>query len=220
MTKHQKLDLFKARELYCLTCEKFSNGKNNIEVVKEMLDSGVKIIQYREKEKSQREKYYECNQIKKLTDEYNAVLIVNDHIDLCQIVDADGIHIGQNDYPIEVVKNFLGQEKIIGVTAHTKEQAILAQENGADYIGLGPIFETYTKGIYIKPRGLEFIKWANENLTIPFVAIGGIKENNLFKVIESGAKCIAMVTEIVGAYNIKEKVMKIYEIMKGLDENE
>jgi thiamine-phosphate pyrophosphorylase len=216
--KSKKLDLLKNYNLYCITAENLSLGRNNIEVVKEMLSSGVKIIQYREKKKTLKEKYKEALILRELTLQYNAILIVNDHLDLAKIVEADGVHIGQDDYPIEVAREFLGEEFIIGVTAHNKEQAKKAEKEGADYIGLGPIFESFTKEKPHPPIGIEILKWADINIKIPVVAIGGIKENNLKQVLENGGKCIAMVSEIVSSSNIKEKIknlMKIMEVYKN-----
>ncbi|AIS52021.1 thiamine-phosphate synthase ThiE [Thermoanaerobacter kivui] len=212
LTKNEKLRLFQDYNIYCLTAEKFSKGRSNIEVVKDMLESGIKIIQYREKYKTLKEKYHECLKIRKMTKEFGAILIVNDHVDLCMMVGADGVHIGQNDYPIKEVRKLLGDEYIIGVTAHTKEQ-IKEAESNADYVGVAPIFQSFTKDNPLPPIGLEMVKWTAENCKLPFVAIGGIKEGNLKSVLDMGAKCVSLVTEIVGADDIKNKIKKLQEIM-------
>lgn len=219
MNKKDKLKLFDDFNIYCITAEKFSKGRNSIEVVKMMLDAGIKIIQYREKYKTLREKYEECLKIRELTLEYGAVLIVNDHVDLCMMVGADGIHIGQNDYPIFEARKLLGDDYIIGITAHTKEQIVQAQTEGADYIGVGPIFQSFTKDNPLPPIGLDIVKWCAQNCSIPFVAIGGIKENNLLQVFDMGARCVALVTEIVGADDIKDKIKRLQNIMSAKSEN-
>lgn len=196
-------------DLYCITAEKYSNGKDNIQVVKELLKAGIKIIQYREKEKAMIEKYKECKEIRKLTEKFGVTFIVNDNVDLAMAVKADGVHIGQKDIPIEVVRGLVGDDMIIGLSTHSPEQAEDAAARGADYIGVGPIFATSTKEDVCAPVGLKYLEYVVKNINLPFVAIGGIKEENVSSVSESGAKCICLVTEIVGAENIEEKIGNI-----------
>lgn len=209
MKKSEKMKLFENYNIYCITAEKFSRGRSNIEVVKEMLEAGIKVIQYREKYKTMKEKYNECREIRKLTQQYGALLIVNDHVDLCMMVEADGVHLGQDDWPVKEARRILQDDYIIGVTTHFSHQIQKAYEDGADYVGVGPIFQTYTKDNPMPPVGIELIKWATENSKVPFVAIGGIKEHNIKEVLDAGAKCIAMVTEIVRADDIKEKIVSL-----------
>lgn len=197
--------------LYCLTAEKFSRGRSNLEVVKEMLAAGVKIIQYREKEKEMGEKYEECLELRAMTKKAGASLIINDDVDLALAVEADGVHIGQKDLPIEVVRDLLEAEMIIGVSTHSPQQAEAAVKAGADYIGVGPIFATDTKKDVCAPVGLEYLSYVVNNLEIPHVAIGGIKEHNLEQVINAGAQRVAMVTEIVEAENIQRKIKNIQD---------
>lgn len=212
--KSKKLELFKDYNLYCLTAENLSCGRSNVDVVKEMLSAGVKIIQYREKKKTLREKFKEALILRDLTAKYDALLIINDHLDLTKIVEADGVHIGQEDYPLEVVREFLGEKFIVGITVHRKEEVIDAIAKGADYLGLGPLFESFTKEKPHPPIGLEILEWAVNNFEIPIVAIGGIKESNLPEVLEKGGKCVAMVSEIVSSPNIEEKIQKIMKILE------
>src|SRR5690554_3765745 len=109
-------------DLYCITAEKLSRGRSNIQVVREMLAAGIRIIQYREKEKSMMARYQECEEIRKLTREYGATFIINDYVDLALAVEADGVHIGQEDLPIEVVRSLAGDELLIGVSTHSPEE--------------------------------------------------------------------------------------------------
>lgn len=201
-------------DLYCITSEEHSRGRSNIEVVKEMISAGVKVIQYREKEKKLLHKYNECLQIRAMTKEADVTFIVNDDIDLAMIVKADGVHIGQDDLPIEKVKDLVGDEMIVGLSTHSPEQAEDAVRRGADYIGVGPIYKTYTKKDVCDPVGLDYLSYVVRNISIPHVAIGGIKENNMNEVIGRGAKYLAMVTEIVGADDIEEKIKTIKQNMK------
>ncbi len=189
-------------DIYCLTALKFSKGRSNIEVVREMLNNDIKLIQYREKEIKSGQKYEECLEIRKMTREAGAAFIINDDIDLAMMVEADGIHIGQEDFPVHAVRNLVGEKMAIGLSTHAPEEALAAVEAGADYIGVGPIFKTYTKDDVVDPVGFEYLDWVVENIELPFVAIGGIKEHNIADVMNRGAKCVALVTEIVGADDI------------------
>lgn len=194
--------------LYCITASNFSNGRSNTEVVKAMLDAGCAIIQYREKYKSIREKYDEAAAIKKIIEKYDALFIINDHPEIALAIDADGVHIGQDDMPIGEIRKLVGQ-KIIGLSTHSPQQALEAQKEGADYIGVGPIFATKTKDNVCAPVGLEYAAFAQKELTVPFYAIGGIKENNLHQITELGISRVVMVTEITTAENITETCKRI-----------
>jgi thiamine-phosphate pyrophosphorylase len=188
--------------LYGITAEKFSRGRSNKECVRAMLDGGIKIIQYREKYKPIREKITEAAELRKLCMEYEALFIVNDDIDLALLVKADGIHLGQDDFPIKDARKIIGNNMILGCSTHSPEQAKQAEIDGADYIGVGPIFKTETKENVCDPVGLEYLNYAVKNSAIPFVAIGGIKYSNIDQVISQGAKTICLVSEIVGAEDI------------------
>ncbi|MGI5880519.1 MAG: thiamine phosphate synthase [Syntrophomonadaceae bacterium] len=201
--------------IYGMTAEEHSRGRNNPEVVKQMLDAGIKIIQYREKNMSMLEKYRQCMRIRELTSSKGAVFIINDHIDLAVIIGADGVHLGQDDIPVNEARRILGENKIIGVSVHSPQQAQRAISDGADYIGVGPIYKTYTKKDVCDPVGISYLDYVVKNHNIPFVAIGGIKSHNLPEVIQHGATCFALVTELAGAIDIKAKVAEIKEIMKG-----
>lgn len=203
--KRKKLET----DLYCLTAEEYSLGRSNIEVVKAMLRGGIKVIQYREKEKKMLQKYKECVKIRELTYDAGTTFIVNDDVDLAMLVGADGVHIGQDDLPVEKVRELVGEKMIIGVSTHSPRQARDAIAKGADYIGVGPIFSTRTKKDVCAPVGFEYLDFAVKNVKIPFVAIGGIKEHNISIIKARGAKMIAMVTEIVGAKDIEKKIESI-----------
>ncbi|MBZ4683232.1 MAG: thiamine-phosphate pyrophosphorylase [Fusobacteriaceae bacterium] len=195
--------------IYGITAENFANGKTNIECVKEMIKAGIKIIQYREKNKTINEKLKEAREIAKLCKENNVIFIVNDHIEIALLVDADGVHLGQEDLDIKSARKILGDNKIIGISTHAIEEAKKAEKDGADYIGVGPIFPTTTKDR--KPVGLEYLKQVNKSINIPFVAIGGIKEHNIDEILDIGAYSISLVSEIVGADDIVEKVKRLNE---------
>ncbi len=199
--------------LYALTAERHSLGRSNLEVAKEILEAGVKILQYREKEKTQHQMYRECLELRRLTDAAGAVFIVNDHVELALAIAADGVHIGQDDLPLSVVRELVGSELMIGISTHSPEQALAAVAEGADYIGVGPLYQTYTKTDVCAPVGLDYLRYVVQNIEIPFVAIGGIKEYNLAEVVRTGARTVALVTEIVGSPDITGKIRSLQEIM-------
>lgn len=195
--------------IYGITAEIFSRGRKNIEVVKAMVKGGIKIVQYREKEdKSIREMYEECKEIRKITRDHGVLFLVNDFIDIALLTDADGVHIGQDDLPVDEVRKLIGN-KIIGISTHSAEQALKAVKDGVDYIGVGPIYKTYTKKNVCNPVGFEYLEYVVNNILLPFVAIGGIKENNIQEVIRRGAETIALVTEIAGADDIEAMVRRL-----------
>ncbi|HEX2937751.1 MAG TPA: thiamine phosphate synthase, partial [Ruminiclostridium sp.] len=135
----------KIKGLYCITAEMYSKWRDNITVVKEMLSGGAKIIQYREKDMPMLRQYEQCLKLRRMTKDAGAMLIIDDYVGLALAVGADGVHIGQEDLPIEAVRKIAGEEMLIGLSTHSPEQALDAAARGADYIGVGPVFETHTK---------------------------------------------------------------------------
>lgn len=201
-------------DLYGITDHALSLGRDNISVVRELLEEGIKIIQYREKERKMGVMLEECRAIRRLTREYEATFIVNDHVDIALLVDADGVHVGQDDLPVAEVRRLLGPDKIIGLSTHSPEQARMAISAGADYIGVGPIYATKTKKDVCEPVGLEYLKYVVDNLEIPFVAIGGIKASNINDVVKAGARCCVVVSAFVGAENIRGAVREMRAAMQ------
>jgi len=200
-------------DLYGITAEELSQGRTNLQVVSEMLEAGVKIIQYREKRKSFAEKYRECAEIRHLTQNAGATFIVNDHPDLALLCEADGVHLGQDDYPLQKVRPLVGETMLIGVSTHSPAQARQAVAEGADYIGVGPLFPTLTKGVPVQPVGLEYLDWVVSNLSIPFVALGGVTIANVGEVRRHGARLVALVKEIVSAHDIRVTIKQIREVL-------
>ena len=202
--------------IYGITAEKFSSGRKNIQVVKDMIKGGVKAVQYREKHsaKNFRDIYKECMEIRKITRDNGITFIVNDYIDIAMAVEADGVHLGQDDMPLDQARQLVGSGMIIGLSTHSPDQALWALESEADYIGVGPVFKTYTKEDVCDPVGFDYLEYVVDNIPMPFVAIGGIKEDNIHEIMIRGAKTVALVTEIVGADDIAEKVKRLRFIME------
>jgi thiamine-phosphate pyrophosphorylase len=199
-------------DLYGITASAFSRGRDNVTVAKAMLEAGIRIVQYREKVLGGRAMARECRDIRELAASAGALFLVNDHVDLALAVDADGVHIGQDDLPPELVRELIGPERILGISTHSLEQAQGAVAAGADYLGVGPLFRTQTKQDVCDPVGLEYLDFAVQNVPIPFVAIGGIKRHNLGSVRSRGASLVALVTEITEAEDIIGRVREIRSI--------
>jgi len=196
--------------LYGITGEEYSNGKSTVEVVKEMIYAGIKVIQYREKDKSLKEKYEECKVISEICKKNDVIFIVNDNIEIALLVDADGVHMGQDDLPAKEARKLIGN-KILGISTHSPEQLQKAIEAKVDYVGVGPIYKTKTKVNVCDPVGLEYLEYAVKNCTIPFVAIGGIKVHNIDEVLKRGAQTVCLVTEIIGSESIEKQVKLLNE---------
>lgn len=201
--------------LYCLTAEPFSLGRGNVEVVRAMLDAGVRLIQYREKRKKAGEMYRECKELRAMTRAAGAALVVNDHIDLALLVEADGVHVGQEDLPVAAVRRLTGPRVAIGLSTHGPDQARAAVAAGADSIGVGPIHATRTKEDVCAPVGLEYLDFVVREIDLPFAAIGGIKTHNLPQVLARGARTVCLVTEIVGAPDIGARIAELAAVMRA-----
>jgi thiamine-phosphate pyrophosphorylase len=204
-------------DLYFITDSKLTR-KSVLQDVLAAAKAGVKIIQYREKEKSSRIMYQEAKNLKEICDKYNLLLIINDRIDICLAVDADGIHLGNEDIPYEEARKLL-PNKIIGVTVHNLKEAEKAQDLGADYIGVSPIFTTKTKPDAGPPSGLNLIKDIKKTIKIPFVPIGGINLGNIDMVIKLGATKAAVISAVVTKDDVEtecKKFIKKFNVSKGI----
>ncbi|MCP3942572.1 MAG: thiamine phosphate synthase [Desulfobacteraceae bacterium] len=212
--KHKKAPF--PQGIYAILGERFSRGRSNVETARLMVDGGVDILQYREKshQKSRKAMLEECLEIRKITADAGVPFIINDFLDIALMVEADGIHQGQDDLPVSAVKKIAGN-LWVGCSTHTPAQAQKAVEDGTDYIGVGPIFTTQTKDDVCDAVGFDYLEYVAKTIEIPFVAIGGIKRHNLRQIRSRGAKTICLVTEIIGADDIKKR---IYEIKKILGE--
>ena len=202
-------------DLYALTDSKLSLGRPVEEVAAALLGAGVKILQYREKKLKAGDMLRECQQLRRLTAAAGACFIINDHIDIALLVGADGVHVGQEDLPVPEVRRLVGPDMIIGLSTHDPDQARAAVAVGADYIGVGPLFATQTKEDVCAPVGLAYLDWVATHLDIPFVAIGGIKRHNIAEVTRHGARCCALVSELVGAEDVAARVAEVRASMKS-----
>ncbi len=199
--------------IYGILGEKFSLGRTNAETALHMVEAGIDVLQYREKskDKSLKQIHEECCEIREITRAANIPFIINDYADIALMVGADGIHQGQDDLPVQAVRK-IAPHMMIGCSTHSPSQAKKAVEGGADYIGVGPIFTTRTKEDVCDAVGISYLDHVVKTHDIPFVAIGGIKLNNLREVLCRGAKTVCLVTEIIGAENIEKRIREIRKI--------
>lgn len=194
----------------CLITDRKAGGRTAEEMVKTALDSGARWIQYREKEKTRREIYREALKLRDITQQFRALFIVNDHIDIALAVDADGVHLGQDDLPLREARKIVG-DRIIGISTHSLSEAMDAAEGGADYIGFGPVFPTATKDAGM-PKGVEMLREIKRQVSIPVVAIGGITVENLPEVLASGADAVAAASAILRG-DISENVRSFMKVI-------
>ncbi len=187
-------------KLYVITGENYHPGRGMLEVMEAALRGGADIVQLRDKMSPKRELIEKAKRLKELTAKYGVPLIVNDHPDVALAADADGVHLGQDDLPIEAARELLGPRRIIGISTHRIEQARAAERAGADYIGVGPVYPTGTKPGR-QAVTTAYVAQAASEIAIPFVAIGGITETNAEEVLRAGARRLCAVSAIVGHDN-------------------
>lgn len=188
--------------LYAVTDRHWLEGRKLIDVVTESLDGGVTMLQLREKTLEEGKFLEEAKELQALCRERRIPFIVNDNVDIAKAMDADGVHVGQSDMEALDVRSKLGPDKIIGVSAQTVEQALLAEKHGADYLGVGAVFPTGSKDD-ADDVSYETLKAICEAVSIPVVAIGGISQENVTKLAGSGICGVAVISAIYAAKDIK-----------------
>ena len=198
--------------LYAILDTSFCKNRSPIAILRQLLTGGAKIIQLRAKELSSGEFFALAKEARQLTRDAGALFIVNDRADIALASAADGLHLGQDDLPLAAARKISGREKIIGISTHNLAQATEAEKLGADYIGFGPIFGSTTKDTGYTARGLDMLREIRQAVKLPIVAIGGINEQNIAEVWKSGADAAAIISDILTAENVTEKVKRIFTI--------
>ncbi|MDW7731472.1 MAG: thiamine phosphate synthase [Methanolobus sp.] len=198
--KRSLLDII---DFYLVTDSGLSK-KGTLSDVENAVAAGCRIVQYREKARSTKDMILEAAEIKILCGS-EAIFLVNDRVDVAMAVDADGVHIGQDDMPVDMVRQLLGPEKIIGLTVHNVEEALKAERSGADYVGLSPIFDTSTKKDAGNGIGPESIMEVKSSINIPVVAIGGINKDNCVSVVRGGADSLVAISAVVCSDDVKRE---------------
>jgi thiamine-phosphate diphosphorylase len=213
MTDHISPGLWR---LYVITDEKVSRGRSHLQVAEAAIVGGADVLQLRDKEAPGGLLYRVALQLRRITREAKVPFIVNDRLDIALAADADGVHVGQADLPASVVREIMGPGKILGVSVDTVEEATQAEKDGADYLGVGPVFEAReTKPDAGLPLGVDRITRIRRQCRLPIVAIGGINAENALMVREAGADAAAVISAIVAADDIAHAARRLKRILEG-----
>jgi thiamine-phosphate pyrophosphorylase len=194
--------------LYAILDPEQTKGRATETVLHELLEGGIKLLQLRAKAMTPVDFLRLACATRTLTRSYACSLIVNDRVDIALACEADGVHLGQEDLPLHAARKLMG-DRIIGISTHSTEQAKEAEDGGADYIGFGPMFGTTTKATGYSGRGPAMLREIREAVRVPIVAIGGITETNVSQVWRAGADSAAIISDILGADDIADKVKRI-----------
>jgi thiamine-phosphate diphosphorylase len=194
--------------LYAVLDPEQTRGRDPEAVLRRLLDGGAKMVQLRAKTLAPRDFLQLARSARSLTRSHDCRLIINDRADIALACDADGVHLGQEDLPLQAARKIMG-DKLIGISTHDADQASEAERSGADYIGFGPMFGTTTKETGISARGIEMLRQIRAAVNLPIVAIGGIKEENVQSVWRAGADSAAIISDILGAEDVTAKTIRI-----------
>jgi len=186
------------------------NKNTYLNDIKAALKAKVKVIQYRNKATPDRQMYEDAAKIKSLAKD--VIFLINNRVDIALAIDADGVHLGNNDISYQIARKLLGKKKIIGLTVRNIKEAEIAQRIGADYIGVGPIFKTTTKPDAGRPVGVRLIKKIRREVSIPIVAIGGINLDNAQEVISAGADALCAVSAVQRKSNLTKEILKFQSL--------
>ena len=204
--------------LYVITDRRLSLGRSSEEIVERAIAGGATVIQLREKELSDRQLYEEGLRIKEIIGTRDVLFVVNDRVDLALALDADGVHLGQDDLPLGVARRLLGENRIIGVSVQTPEEAQEAEREGADYLAASGVFPTTTKPDVGAVLGIPGLKRIREATSLPLVAIGGINLANVKEVIGAGADGIAVVSAVTTASDVTARCRELLSLVKRAKE--
>lgn len=189
--------------LYLVTDRSILKGRDLFAAVEEAIKGGATLVQLREKDVSSLDFYNIALRMRQITHECNVPLIINDRLDIALAVDADGLHVGHEDLPVEVARRLLGSGKILGYSVTSAEEARHGEKSGADYLGAGPVFPTGSKSDAADPIGTETLAVIRKAVSIPVVAIGGVGASNILDVKASGVDGISVISAILGSHDIE-----------------
>ena len=210
----ERIEIFKSSDLYPVVSSEFCNGRNVCDILAGIASAGAKIVQIREKNISDSAMFELVMRCKLITDRFQMLLIVDDRIDIAMAAGADGVHLGQDDFPLVEAKK-IAPDMFFGVSTHNAEEILKALADGCSYLNIGPMFPTNTKSVACGALGLEKIETLKSSVTCPFSVMGGIKEHHLELLCSKGFRHIAMVTEITQAPDVEAKVKQLRQIMKN-----
>lgn len=205
-------------ELYVVTDQLISRNRPLDKLVCEAIRGGAGCIQLREKTTGTRTFLELAKTLRKVTRDEGATFIINDRLDIALECEADGVHLGQEDLPLEAARKISAGRLLIGISTHNEKQALAAQAGGAGYINLGPIFQTTTKGVPVTPVGAELVQKMVPQLTVPFTTMGGIHLDNVAEVILAGADRVAVVSEVMAAEDVKASARTLLDAIQRAKE--
>ena len=201
---------FAEADLYVVITEAFCAGRPALDVLDAVLDAGVRLVQFREKDLDGGELFRRAAAFHERTAARNCLLIVDDRVDIALAVGADGVHLGQSDLPIRAARA-IAPDLLLGASSHTLDEALSAQDAGASYVNIGPIFSTQTKSVSGGAIGPEAIDVIRPHLHIPWTTMGGIKSHNIDRVLERGARHVAVVTAVTEASDVRAAASALRE---------
>jgi len=204
-SKKERLSAFEKIDIYPVISSEFTAERPVLDILKAIADGGAKIVQLREKNKTKAEIFKLAEQYREITDSYQMLLMINDHLDIAMSIGADGVHLGQDDLPVKAAVG-LNTGLLIGCSTHNLNEAVAAIADGVDCINIGPIFPTNTKNVSYPAIGIEEMSQIAAQIKIPFTVMGGIKQQHIPELIKAGAIRIAMVTEITMAQDVATQV--------------
>ncbi|MCC6797958.1 MAG: thiamine phosphate synthase [Candidatus Hydrogenedentes bacterium] len=210
MTYADRLARFSDADLYVVITESFCGGRSALDVLDAVLDAGVRLIQLREKNLDDGELCRRAARFRERTAQHEALLIIDDRVDIALAVDADGVHLGQSDLPVSAACA-IAPDLLIGASTHNLEEALVAQDAGASYVNIGPIFSTQTKNVAGGAIGPEAIDAILPHLHVPWTTMGGIKLQNIGQVLERGARHVAVVTAVTEAGDVRAAAAALRE---------
>ena len=184
-------------------------------IIEEACQAGVTLVQLREKKATTNRFFHLAQKVKTITDKYDVPLIINDRDDICLAVDAAGVHIGDDELPIDVARSLIGPDKVLGVSADTLERANEAQQLGADYLGIGAVFPSSTKAD-CETVSLDIVRQINDRSALPSVAIGGINQDNITQLEKTGITGISLVSAIMQADNVSETTGQLLQQVRAI----
>jgi thiamine-phosphate pyrophosphorylase len=196
-------------DLYLVTDRHQTGSRSLGDVVREALSGGVRAVQLREKDLPVRERFRWAERLRSVTAEFGARLLINDGVDICLAVGADGVHLRKDSLPIDAVRRIIGQDGLIGYSAHRASEALTAQQAGADFVVLGPIYDTPSKRTMGKPLGLSEIRSTAVQVSIPIFAIGGIRSGRIHPVVQNGAHGVAVISALLEAPNPRREAVTL-----------
>jgi thiamine-phosphate diphosphorylase len=200
--------------LYVIIDPQQTQGRDPVEVARQALRGGARILQWRDKTRDKGEQLSEARSLRQLCREHNALFIVNDHVDLALACAADGAHLGQKDLPVSAVRPWAPAGFLLGVSTNNAEEARQAERDGADYVALGSVFPTGSKET-TRPASPERLREVKQAVGIPVVAIGGISEENVAQALEAGADAVAVINAVCGAEDVEEAARRLAARFEG-----